>query len=42
MIVNMATASHNGKSRKPLAVFFAQVKRELGYIPTPIALRQQM
>jgi uncharacterized protein YdaU (DUF1376 family) len=41
-IVNMAVESKNGKSRKPIAVFFAQVKRELGYIPTPIALRQQM
>ncbi|MGB8225583.1 MAG: DUF1376 domain-containing protein [Sedimentisphaerales bacterium] len=30
-IVNMAVESKNGKSRKPLAVFFAQVKRELGY-----------
>jgi uncharacterized protein YdaU (DUF1376 family) len=30
-IVNMAVESKNGKSRNPLAVFFAQVKRELGY-----------
>lgn len=30
-IVNMATDSKNGKSRKPIAVFFAQVKKELGY-----------
>lgn len=30
-IVNMAVESKNGKSRKPIAVFFAQVKRDLGY-----------
>jgi len=30
-IVNMATESKNGKSRKPIAVFFAQVKKDLGY-----------
>ncbi len=30
-IVNMAVESKNGKSRKPIAVFFAQVKKELGY-----------
>jgi uncharacterized protein YdaU (DUF1376 family) len=30
-IVNMAVESKNGKSRKPIAVFFAQVKSELGY-----------
>jgi len=30
-IVNMATDSCNGKSRKPIAVFFAQVKNDLGY-----------
>ena len=30
-IVNMAAESQNGKSRKPIAVFFAQVKNELGY-----------
>jgi uncharacterized protein YdaU (DUF1376 family) len=30
-IVNMATESKNGKSRKPIAVFFAQVKNDLGY-----------
>ncbi len=30
-IVNMAVDSKNGKSRKPIAVFFAQVKRDLGY-----------
>lgn len=30
-IVNIAVESKNGKSRKPIAVFFAQVKSELGY-----------
>ena len=30
-IVNIAVESKNGKSRKPIAVFFAQVKNELGY-----------
>lgn len=30
-VVDMAADSKNGNSRKPIAVFFAQVKKELGY-----------
>ncbi|MBU1517764.1 MAG: YdaU family protein [Planctomycetes bacterium] len=30
-VLDMAVDSKNGNSRKPIAVFFAQVKRELGY-----------
>jgi uncharacterized protein YdaU (DUF1376 family) len=30
-VIDMAADSKNGSSRKPIAVFFAQVKRDLGY-----------
>jgi uncharacterized protein YdaU (DUF1376 family) len=32
-ILDMAADSKNGNSRKPIAVFFAQVKKDLGYTP---------
>ncbi len=32
-VLDMAADSKNGNSRKPIAVFFAQVKKDLGYAP---------